>query len=205
MTNTFFTQLYSIIPPLEPPSWTREVNISQPWLNHALRGVVCLQYFWVYLQLRLTSLRVHTWNQWMEQNEPVHAIVANPLKPGVKWEQPSDIITTLAMWRPHWIQLVALDKMLTWQSNLHRSTFRQSRNALLVLKWKICSDLEKDLPSGLHHYIVLLLASITINSISEVPSTTNELGSQAEVSNKLTDLILKFLKCTASDVKVSGR
>lgn len=99
------------------------------------RGVVCLQYFRVYLQLRLTLLRVHTWNQWMEQNEPVHAIVANPLKPGVKWEQPSDIITTLAMRRPHWIQLVALDKMLTCQSNLHRSTFRQSRNAVVVLKW----------------------------------------------------------------------
>lgn len=37
--HTFFTRLYSVISPLEPPSWTREVNISQPWLSHALQLV----------------------------------------------------------------------------------------------------------------------------------------------------------------------
>lgn len=37
--HTVFTQLCSVISPLEPPSWTREVNIAQPWLNQALQLV----------------------------------------------------------------------------------------------------------------------------------------------------------------------
>lgn len=147
MSNTLFSPSYVAISHLEPPSWTREVNISQPWLSQhcsSLEGeMVCLQYFWFYL-LTPSSLAESAYMKliWMEQNKPVQGIFSHYLE---IW---GDMRTTL--WCRHYFDHVKVTMgpagCAGWNADLTESSFPQSKEALLVLKLiNIFCDLEQKL------------------------------------------------------------